>query len=497
MRKRIGSSGLGSLATGALTASSFLVVSVAAAAIGVVIAREFGRSEETDGLLAAYGVSIVIVIAASAIRIAVLPTLARARDEHRLAGELVGYGLALLVVAVPLVLVAELGADLLAGLLTGDESGVAKDTASDALRWIVPAGVAQLYAAVAASGLAALDDYGTAALGYAVASVAGLTLILLRVEPDGIAAVTWGIALNGAIAVAVPSAALVVRARRARMLPGSARPSGLPVRARLAAFAIGASLPLALQLLYVVCLAFASRLETGDATSFVYAYLAASALVGTTAGALGIVTSVPLSRAGLTATEAVRHVMATSWLALVVAGAAAGVFALAGGQLVEAVLGGAYAGGVGADLGRLVVAFSPWIVAMIGVTVTFPLAFVAGRTRSLPLIAIGALAVQVPVAWAAARLLGLEGLALALASATALVLVALLVVLATAGATIRALATAALVVVGLTLAAFVPPSIVLGDLESAGVGLVLYVALLTLIRPRGLALGWRYLRALE
>ena len=89
-----------------------------------------------------------------------LPTLARARDEQRLAGELVGYGLALLVVAVPLVLVAELGADLLAGLLTGDESEVAKDTASDALRWIVPAGVAQLYAAVAASGLAALDDYG-------------------------------------------------------------------------------------------------------------------------------------------------------------------------------------------------------------------------------------------------------------------------------------------------------------------------------------------------
>ena len=104
---------------------------------------------------------------------------------------------------------------------------------------------------------------------------------------------------------------------------------------------------------------------------------------------------------------------------------------------------------------------------------------------------------QVPVAWGAARLLGLEGLALALASATSLVLVALLVVLATAGATIRALTTAALVVVGLTLAAFVPPSIVLGDLESAGVGLVLYVALLTLIRPRGLALGWRYLRALE
>ncbi len=436
------------------------------------------------------------MIAAQAIRIAVLPTLARARGEQRLAGELVGYGLALLVVAVPLVLAAEFRADQLAGLLTGDESEVAKDTASDALHWIVPAGVAQLYAAVAASGLAALDDYGTAALGYAVASVAGVALILLRVEPDGIVAVAWGIALNGAIALAVPSAALVVRARRARMGPGAARPRGLPLRARLAAFAIGASLPLALQLLYVLCLAFASRLETGDATSFVYAYLAASALVAITAGSLGIVTSVPLTRTGLSAAEAVRHVVATSWLALVVAGAAAGVFALAGGQVVEAVLGRAYAGEVGADLGRLVVAFSPWVVAAIGVTVTFPLAFVAGRTRALPLIAIGALTVQVPVAWGAARWLGLEGLALALASATSLALVALLVVVGAAGATLRSLTTAALAVAGLTLAAFVPPAIVLGDLESAGIGLVVYVVLLTLVRPRGLALAWRYLRAL-
>jgi peptidoglycan biosynthesis protein MviN/MurJ (putative lipid II flippase) len=494
--KRTASSGLGSLATGALTASSFLIVSVVAAVTGVVIAREFGRSAETDGVLAAYGLSVVIAIAAQAIRIAVLPSLARARDEQRLAGELAGYGAALLVAAIPLLVASVLGTEWLAGLLTGGESEVAKDTAADALRWMVPAGVLQLYAAVAVSGLAALDDYATAAFGYSVASVLGLALILLRVGPDGIVAIAWGVALNGAVAFAIPAAALAMRAVLSRMPAAAIRATASPLRARLTAFAIGAALPLALQLLYVVCLAFASRLDTGDATSFVYAYLAAAALVATTAGSLGIVTSVPLSRAGLDAAEAVRHVVATSWLALVVVGAAAGVFALAGGNLVESALGGAYAEDVGADLGRLVVAFSPWMVASIGIGVTFPLAFVAGRTRRLPLIAIGALAVQVPVAWGAARWLGLEGLALALAATTLLVLVILLVELDALEGAARPLAIATLAVVGLVVASFVPPAVALGDLASAALGLVLYGTLITFVRPRGLAIGWRYLRAL-
>jgi hypothetical protein len=469
---------------------------VVAAATGVVIAREFGRSAETDGLLAAYGLSVVVAIAAQAIRIAVMPALARARAEQRLASEFAGFVAALLVLAVPFVLVAELEADRLAALLAGNESPVAKDTAAEALRWMVPASAAQLFAALAASALAAFDDYGTAAFGYAVASVAGLALILLRVEPDGIVAVAWGIALNGAIVLVVPTLALILRAVHTRMPAAAVRPTGEPLSSRLATFGIGAALPLALQLLYVICLAFASRRGTGDATSFVYAYLAASSLVAITAGSLGIVTSVPLSRAELRASAAADHVVATSWVVLVIVGGAAGAFALAGGHVVESVLGSAYAGDIGADLGRLVVAFSPWVVASIGVTVTFPLAFVTGRARGLPLIALGVLLVQVPVAWLAVRWLGLGGLALALAATTLIVVIILLSELEALPAAARPLMTAALVVAGLTLAAFIPPAVVLGALPSAVLGLGLYAVLIALVRPPGLRLGWRYLRAL-
>jgi hypothetical protein len=494
--KRTDSPGLGSLASGALTAGSMLLVSGVAAVIGVVIAREFGRTDETDGLLAAYGVFIVIVIGAQAIRVAVLPQLARAREGERLAGELAGFAVALVVIAVPLVLVTELGAHWVAGVLTGDESEVARDTAADILRWVVPAGVAHLFAALASSGLAALDDYGTAALGYALGSAAGLTLILARVEPDGIIAVAWGIALNGTISMLVPAIGLAVRAARTRMPTGALRPSGPPLPARLGHFAVGAALPLGLQLLYVVCLPFAGRLGTGAATSFVYAYLAASSLVTVTAGSLGIVTSVPLARTGLSSTEAVRHVVATSWLALALVGAAAGTFALAGGNVVESVLGEAYGREVGSELGRLVVVLCPWMIAAIGVAVTFPLAFVSGRTRGLPWIALAALGLQVPLAWAGASWLELDGLALALALTTILVLGALLTELRALAGTARELLAAAFVVAGVTVAAFLPPALVFGPSASALVGLGLYLALFAVIRPRSLTESWHYLRAL-
>ena len=175
MAKRTDSSGLGSLGSGALTAVSMLVVTVAAALAGVVIARQLGRTQETDGFFAAYGVFIVIALAAQSIRISVLPTLARAREERRLAGELGGFAVAITIVAVPLVLVAEVAAKPVAAVLTGGGSTTAQNAAVESLRWMVPAAAAYLFAGIAASGLAALDDYATAAIGYASGSVS-LTL---------------------------------------------------------------------------------------------------------------------------------------------------------------------------------------------------------------------------------------------------------------------------------------------------------------------------------
>lgn len=496
MSKRTDSPGLGSLGSAALTAASLLVVSGFAGIIGIVIAREFGRTEETDGFFAAYGVFIVVALAGQAIRVAVIPALTRAREERRLAGELAGFASALAVIALPLLAAAELGADPIASLLTGGDSEIARDAAVDALRWMVPAAVAHLFAGLAASGLAALDDYATAAFGYAAGSAAGLALILTRVGDDGIEAVAWGMALNGAIALAVPVVGLAVRGRSARMPARAVRPTGQSLSARLAVFAAAAALPIALQLLYVLCLPFAGRLGTGAVTSFGYAYLAASSIVSVTASSIGLVTSAPLTRAAAGGATYARHVVAASWVALTVVAAGVGVFAVAGAGIVEGVLGGAYGDEVGREVARLVVAFAPWMAAMVGVTVAFPLAFVAGRLRALPWIGLGAIALQVVLAWAGAAVLELEGLALALAISTLLVLLGLLLQLEALGLALRGLVTAALVLAAVALVAFGPISLILGPALASALGLVAYGTVLLVARPRGLVDGWRYLRAL-
>jgi putative peptidoglycan lipid II flippase len=495
--KRTEASGLGSLAGAALTALSTLLVTAFAAVVGIVIAREFGRSDETDGFFAAYGVFIVIVLASQSIRIAVLPALARAREERRLAGSVAGFAVAIAVVGVPLLLALELAAEPIARLLTGGGSDVAADACAEALRWMVPAAVAHLFAGLAASGLAALDEYGAAALGYASGSAAGLALILVRVDPDGLVAVSRGMLLNGVVALLVPASVLAWKAWGAQMPAGAVRPAGQPLHARLGLFASAAALPLALQLLYVACLPFAGRQGSGAVTSFGYAYLLAASLVSVTAFSIGLVSSVPLTRAGLGPDGAARHVVSSTWVALTLIGPAVGVFALAGGGIVEAVLGDAYGGDIGTEVARLVVWLSPWTVASVGVNVAFPLAFVAERMRALPWIGAGALALQVLLAWAASELFELDGLALALALTTALVLAALLRELGALGAGARGVARAALVVAAFTAAAFVPPGLLLGAVAAALAGVAVYAALIAIARPAELTRSWAYLRALR
>ena len=481
------------LRSGVLTAFSQVAVSGSAALIGVLLAREVGRGAETDGFFAAYGVYLVLTLAASALRVVVLPSLARAREEGQLARETLAYAVATAPVAVPAVVVALGAGEWAAGQLTADE--VARTTAASTLGWLVPAAVAQLYAGLAASALAAIDDYGTAAVGFAAGAVAGLALVAWRITNDGVSALSWGLALSAVIALVVPIVALAARARGGGSVAGGGPTASW---SRLAELVRGASFPLALQALYVIALAAAAALGAGSQTSLGYAYLAAAFFVGVTASSLALVTSVPLARSGIDGTLAARHVVATSWLALAVAAAAAGVFALAGEPLVRAALGSAYRGETGAELGRLVAYLAPWMAATIGVSVAFPLLFVARRARRLGAISLGGVLVHVPLTLAARELLGLPGIAAALAVTTTLFLVALLVLLGDGAlrATARGLATPVLVCGALALACFGVSELALNGVAAAVAGAGAYAAILSAWRPRGLRDAWTYVRGL-
>ena len=462
------------------------------AAVGVVIAREFGRGADTDGFFAAYGVFLVLVLAASAVRVAVLPSLARARTDGILGSVLASYAAAVVLVALPVLVLALFARDWSARLLTGGLPASARETASDALVVLVPAAVAHLFAALAASALAAHDSYATAAAGYALGSVLGLAYILWRVEEDGIVACAWGTLLNGVVALTVLLVALALRAEWGTRAPAA-------VGGRLAELARAAALPIVLQALFVVCLRFATGLGTGAVTSFTYAYFVAAALVSVTASSLGMVTSVPLARASLSPERASRHVVSTSLLSFATVAAAAGVFALVGDRIVQAALGAAYAGEAGGQIGRLIVLLGPWMAASIGVTITFPMLFVAGRERRLPLLAGAALVLHVLVTWVAVEAFELDGAAVGLTVSTLAVLVTLLLLLSpqVLRAATRGLARGAAVTGGLALAAFAAAAALLPAAAAAALGAALFAVLLLAARRLGLQQAWGYLRTLD
>ena len=468
-----------------------------AAIVGVIVAHEFGRDAETDGFFASFALYVVVILGAAAVRVVVQPPLARARQEGKLGVELAAYAVTIGVPSLLLLGAVAVAADPLAWLLTGAGPDEAQAAAAACLPWMLLAGVLQLYAGLAASALATLDDYVVAASGYVLGSTAGLAFVVVRVDAGGIEAVAQGMALSGALAVAVPAVALALRARAERMPRPSMRTSSMSFTARLGELGTGIAVALALQAIFFVSVPLAGREGVGAVTSFNYAYLIMAAVVAVTGTSLGLVTTVPMTRAGLDTERSVRHIVSSGWLAIVAVGAAAGVFALAGAPIVETLLGSAYGESVASDLGWLVLALTPWAVVSVGSSATFPLVFVAGRTRRLPLLALAAFAIHLPLAVAAQLTLGLAGLALALAVTTALVLGAGLVRLDALAPVARGLAYAAIVVAGLVLAAFAPPGLALGaTVVAAVVGAVFYAVLCALVRPVALVEAWRYLRAL-
>ncbi len=356
----------------------------------------------------------------------------------------------------------------IAELLTGFGPEAAVDAAAAALPWMVVAGLGQFTAGLLASTLAALDDYVVPALAFISGSLAGLVLLLVRIDENGTEAVAWGMALNAVLATTLMAVWLWTRARRERVPAGAARVDLRGSGRRLRELGSGASLPFALQAIYLVCLPIAAREGVGSVTSFGYAYLIAAAVVGISASSLGLVTAVPLTRMGLEPRRVARHVEASAWPALLLVAATAGIFAVAGAEIAGRVLGAAYGDDVGTQIGRLVVAMAPYMVASVALSVTFPLVFVAGRGSRLPVIGLVVLAIHVPVALAGQAVAGLDGLALALAVSTALAFAWMLTLLHAARSTTERLAVAVAVVAGCALCGFVPAGVLLGPGAGGG-----------------------------
>lgn len=482
------------LRSGVLIGVAQLVVSLAAAGAGALLAHKFGRNAETDGFLGAYGVYLVLVFAAQAFRMVVVPDLTRAAADGRLGGESRSYALAYLCLAVPVCVLVGLLRHPIADLLTGNLPPRASHVAARALVWLVPAAFGQLLAALAASALAAIDSYGTAAAGFAAGGLTGLVVFAALSGGHGIVALAWGLAANAVVSVAVPTVSLLRRQALAGALP-----QRLDIGPRLWHLAQGASVPVALQGCYLLALRFAAHLGVGRVTSFSYAYLAASTLVGATAFSVGLISSAPLTRRGIDPVAAARHVVHAAWVSLSIVGLAAGVFAIVGGRIVGVVLGSAYGGGVGRELGHLVVYLAPWMLAWVGFAVTFPLVFVAEkRWTLLPLGALG-FGLCIPLGIAFRSLWGLPGIAIAVGLATLVIFLGLLATVSPRTLAIAALGLArlALAVGAAAALAFGTLAIALTPVAAAAVGALVYAIVIIALRSLGLSDAWSYVRGLH
>jgi hypothetical protein len=188
-----------------------------------------------------------------------------------------------------------------------------------------------------------------------------------------------------------------------------------------------------------------------------------------------------------------------AWVSLAFVGAAAGVCAIVGGRLVHAILGDDYAGGVGRDLGLLVVWLSPWMIGWIGFAVTYPIVFVAAKRRWILPVAAAGIVASVGFGLVFRAAWGLTGVALALGAST--VLVALLLLAAVGRRTLEigsfGVARAALALGAACALAFGPISLALPAVPSAVVGLAVYGALVLALRSQGLGEAWVYVRGLQ
>jgi hypothetical protein len=480
--------------SGLLTGLAQIVLAFAAAGAGALLARKFGRNAETDGFLAAYGVYLVLVLAAQAFRMVVVPDLTRAAADGRLGGESRAFALAFLTVAVPVSVLVAVFSGRLGELITGSLPPSSAHVAARALVVLVPAAFGQLLAALAASALAALDSYGTAAFGFALGGVAGLAVFAALANGHGIVALAWGLGVNAACALGVPLVALL---RRHAL--GGAWPERLAIGPRLWHLVQGAAVPLAIQGCYLLALRFAAQLGVGRVSSFSYAYLVASTLVGSTAFSLGLISSAPLTRRGIDPIAAGRHVVHAAWVSLVLVGAAAGVFALVGGRIMGGLLGSAYGGDVGRELGHLVVYLAPWMLGWVGFAVAFPLVFVAGRQRLLVPLALGGFLACIPLGLGLRAAAGLAGIAIAIGVATLTIAGGLLWMLSpqTLEIAARGLARLALAVGAATALAFGALSLALSPVAAAAAGLAAYALIVVALRSLGLSEAWAYVRGLH
>jgi peptidoglycan biosynthesis protein MviN/MurJ (putative lipid II flippase) len=473
-------------------AGSALVTSlttIAAMAMGgllaIVVLLLFGKNARTDGFFAAYGVYAVIIALAQSLRASAVARLVQGSLFDNL-DRLIGASV-LILLATGALLVG-LG-DPLAELLTGEGSGDAHDAAQTALGVLWAAGALQVLAALAAATLGALGEFALPGAAYVCGGVAAIVFVLALEGALGIDAVSVGLVFGSLVTATLMLARLGRRGWRPRWSGLRAAPRSLGTMALVLSGSIGS---VALQLTYVVTLAFAARIGEGAVTLYSYSFFAAALLIGAVAGPAAIVLAAPVARTWDRRPESLDpHLLAVfrAGLALIVPVTAAAV--LIGDDIVELILGSELSAADADTVVRTFLALSGMVVATLALPVPGLAAFAASRYLAVGSVSVAGIVVHLAAsAVAAAAFDTLESLAAA-ASVSSVAILAMTLGIVYGRELMRPLGLLVVElarVVAVAAVAFGPPGIVAAALGGPGwdvaATLVGAAAFLVLLRAR-------------
>jgi peptidoglycan biosynthesis protein MviN/MurJ (putative lipid II flippase) len=453
-------------------AGSALVTSlstIAAMAMGgllaIVVLLLFGKTARTDGFFAAYGVYAVIIALAQSLRASSVAQLVRGSlwdNLDRLLGASV-----LILLASGAVLVG-LG-DPLADVLTGEDSGAAHDAAQTALAILWGAGALQILAALAAAALGALGEFALPGAAYVCGGAAAIAFVLALEGALGIDAVSAGLVCGSLLTAVLMVGRLLRRGWRPRWGRLREAHRSLGAMALVLSGSIGS---VALQLTYVVTLAFAARIGEGAVTLYSYSFFAAALLIGAVAGPAAIVLAAPVARTWDRRPESLDpHLLAVfrAGLALIVPVTAAAV--LIGDDIVELLLGSELSAADADTVVRSFLALSGMVVATLAVPVPGLAAFAASRYLAVGSVSIAGVVVHLAASGAAAAAWDtLESLAAA-ASVSSVAMLAMtlgIVYGRQLGRPLGMLVVELARVVAVAVASFGPPGIVAAALGGPG-----------------------------
>lgn len=268
-----------------LVAVSLLAATLTGGVASVLLAVVVGGGSETDAVIAAYSLFLVMTLIAATARTAVVPLLAPAESEPAFRARIADVGGRVSLIGLCGAVLLAVLAPAVAALYAPTVGDSAARTAAEALLILAPGAWLHVHAATASAALTAAGRVRESAVVYLAQAVSLLVLVVPALLLLGALGLPTAMLVSSAVLAGGHQALLRRRAARLDIRLGRLLTAGQ--WRTTGAVLLAATLPLAVQLQLVVALAGVEA-EPGAVTAYAYAYYLLIAGVTATGAALSL-----------------------------------------------------------------------------------------------------------------------------------------------------------------------------------------------------------------